>query len=86
MEVMNIQLTHGQCRICGYWPSTEKDEPNYEPVRWWDADDGWKIGALCRQCWIDAKRLRPQPDDYAYFKTNGICDVEDTDLDPTIAL
>ena len=83
---MKTQLTHGQCRICGYCPGPEKEACTFEPLRWWDCDDGWKISTLCHQCWLDVKDERPKPDDYAYWTTNGACDVEATDLDPTLAL
>ena len=29
---------------------------------------------------------KPEPDDYAYEDTNGVCDDENTDEDPSIAL
>ena len=36
-----------------------------QPVRWWDADDGWKMGVLCSGCGEDAAERGPRPDDYA---------------------
>lgn len=79
-------LSYNFCRVCGYSPQTDSDEPNYGPFHWWDADDGWKIGTLCRGCWEDVKDDEPQPDDFAYDETNGICDDEFTDDDPLLAL
>ena len=42
------RVTYNYCGICGHVPKTRTDEPNRAPLRWWDPDDGWKIGSLCR--------------------------------------
>jgi len=60
------------------------DEPNRAPVRWWDPDDGWKIGTLCEWCHEDSEGVKPQADDFAVVTglTNGLADSIDTDEDP----
>jgi hypothetical protein len=73
------------CNICGHVPR-KQDEPNYAPLRFWDPDDGWKIGTLCRHCWEDVKDDQPHPDDFAYDTTNHVCDDLNTDEDPLQAL
>ena len=84
-NLADVPITYGFCRICGRRPG-EREEPNYGPLRWWDPDDGWKIGTLCRWCWDDAKDDQPKPGDFAYEDTNGVCDDLDTDDDPMLAL
>ena len=54
----------GYCGICG-----ESDEvAGLVPrcVRYWDPDDGWKVGILCVHCAPHIARRGPQPDDSAY--------------------
>ena len=80
-----MAISYNYCGICGHVPK-QNEEPNEAPVRWWDPDDGWKIGTLCRPCKDEVKNDRPKPSDYAYEKTNGVCDDENTDEDPTEAL
>lgn len=82
---MKYKISYNHCGICGYTPG-KNDGPNYAPVRWWDCDDGWKIGTLCHWCIKDAVKQKPKPADYAYSETNGICDDEETDEDFLIAL
>jgi hypothetical protein len=74
------------CSICGHHPRTERDAPNVGPVRFWDPDDGWKIGTLCQGCYRSFGKVKPHPNDYAYRETNGVCDVVETDEDPQDAL
>jgi len=91
--------SHQYCGICGHVPKRDSEPPyhvNKAPLRWWDVDDGWKIGALCHGCAcgddvrnglgsdpaLDAK---PRERDYAFHNTNTIADVVDTDEDPTEA-
>ena len=66
----------GYCRICG-------DENETSLYKWWSADDGWRISALCKWCWEDAEYRRPQPEDYAWDR-RGVLDGDcvDPDLDP----
>lgn len=78
--------TFGPCSICGHHPRTEQDTPNVGPVRFWDPDDGWKIGTLCPSCMTEFGHVQPDPGDYAYRATNGVCDVVETDEDPQDAL
>ena len=49
----------GYCGICG--------DHQVLPVcvKYWEPDDGWKIGTLCAGCADDAAIRGPQPDDYA---------------------
>lgn len=53
----------GGCNICG-----EKREGFLIPraVRWWDPDDGWKHGVLCRPCMLECSERGPRKSDYAY--------------------
>ena len=81
----NPTESYNYCGICGHTPETRLDTPNYIR-RWWDPDDGWKFGALCRFCYCDYGHQQPDPDDYAYPHTSGICDDENTDEDPMILL
>ena len=80
------RISYNYCGICGHAPHTKQDEPNYAPLRWWDPDDGWKIGTLCRCCAEEFLDCRPKPSDYAYRTSNGVCDDENTDEDPIEAL
>jgi len=80
------KASYNYCGICGHTPKSSDDEPNRAPIRWWDADDGWKIATLCRGCWEEFGHVQPKPSDYAYEQTNHVCDVEDTDEDILEAL
>ena len=52
----------GYCGICGdRGPSLVS-----RLVRWWDCDDGWRLGVLCSGCFGDAEKRPPRPTDYAY--------------------
>lgn len=86
IKTMKYKCTYNYCGICGYVPRTRLDEPNRAPVRWWDPDDGWKIGSLCRWCHDEVSSVQPKPTDYAFATTNGVCDDCNTDEDPLIAL
>ena len=87
LRFVKAKLSYNHCGICGHVPDA-KDEPNRAPLRWWDPDDGWMIGTLCRWCADEALDRRPQPEDYAVATraTNGVCDKCDTDEDPINAL
>ena len=80
----NGKCSYNYCGICGHVPQTDQDEPNRAPLKWWDADDGWKIGTLCRWCAEEALDDVPKPGDYAYRDQDNI-DVN-TDEDPLLAL
>ena len=78
--------SYNYCGVCGHIPQSG-DEPNRAPLRWWDPDDGWKIGTLCPFCAGEALDAKPKEGDYAFRRTNGVCDGDpDTDEDPTDAL
>jgi hypothetical protein len=83
-----VRLSYNYCGICGHTPQTNTDEPNYAPLRWWDPDDGWKIGTLCHWCHDESFTDRPKPTDYAVAtnSTNGVADDVNTDEDPTLAI
>jgi hypothetical protein len=83
---VNVRPSYNYCGVCGHQPRTRNEEPNYAPVRWWDPDDGWKIGTLCRHCHADVMDARPKPGDYACAKTNDVADDVNTDEDPLDAL
>ena len=80
------RVTYNHCQICGHVPKGPMPEPNRAPLRWWDADDGWKIGSLCRWCAEEHLDDRPKPDDYAATRTNHVADEVDTDEDPIPAI
>ena len=83
-DFSKAKVTYNYCGICGHVPQTDADEPNRAPLMWWDCDDGWKIGSLCRWCAEDALNDEPKPGDYAYRDQDHIdCD---TDEDPILAL
>lgn len=70
------------CRICGYQPDGKlTDQPTSAVTRWWDPNDGFVIGHLCCGCWDDYGSVEPSSDDFAFSRTNEICDREDTDED-----
>jgi hypothetical protein len=57
------------CKICGD-RDYEKEEPYYQGlvprhVRFWDCDDGWKSGVLCKHCLDEVAHRGPKDDDYA---------------------
>lgn len=83
---IGAKCSYNYCGICGRVPRSNADEPNYAPLRWWDPDDGWKIGTLCRHCHEDTFHAKPKPGDYAYRTTNGVADDVNTDEDPINAL
>lgn len=82
------KITYNYCGVCGYTPYSATDEPNRAPVKWWDPDDGYKIGSLCQTCAEEHMDVEPKDDDYAVVtsSTNWVCDHEDTDEDPFDAL
>lgn len=83
------RVSYNCCGICGYTPHTHLDEPNRAPLRWWDPDDGWKIGTLCRWCAEEVLDRKPKPTDFAAATraTNGVCDDDsNTDEVPIPAL
>jgi hypothetical protein len=86
MPKKDLPLTYAGCRICGYQPKGTFDRMNFGPVRFWEPDDGWVVGTLCPWCYKEFGDRQPKPDDYAYQHTNDICDVEDTDDDPLLAI
>lgn len=83
---MATHISYNYCGICGRTPRTQLEEPNHAPVRWWDPDDGWKIGTLCRHCIEEFGKVKPKPTDYAFKATNGVADDVNTDEDPIEAL
>lgn len=82
---LRAHVSYNHCGLCGRTPRRD-EEPNCAPLRWWDCDDGWKVTTLCRWCWNDTCDVRPKPSDFAFVRTNGVCDDEDTDEDPAEAL
>ncbi len=76
-------FSYNSCCICGYTPSSNGDIPNYAPLKYWDCDDGWIIGTLCRECAMHNLLIKPKPSDYAYNKKENIEII--TDEDPIIA-
>lgn len=66
-------------------PTADESLPNFGPVKWWDPDDGWKIGTLCTFCMEEVTNDKPKEGDYAYENQDNI-DVYNTDEDPSEAL
>jgi len=60
------------CVICG-------DERNLKkPIRFWDPDDGWRIGRLCPSCFETEAGRKPQPEDFAWDKRSEfVSDVDE---------
>jgi hypothetical protein len=81
-----LRISYNYCGICGHTPATDTDEPNYAPIRWWDCDDGWKIGTLCHWCHDDVFMEKPKDGDFAFRRTNEVCDECNTDEDSINAL
>ena len=52
----------GYCAICGHRGAYLVPRA----VRYWDADDGWRVGVLCSFCGEDASLRGPKPGDFAY--------------------
>jgi len=52
----------GYCGICG-----TRDENILIPkaVRWYDPDDGWRMGILCGDCGEEASSRGPEAGDFA---------------------
>ena len=70
-KTLQVRLSYNCCAICGYTPKGGS-EPNYTPIRFWDPDDGWKTGTLCRHCANEAVVRTPQPTDYAYHDSENV--------------
>jgi hypothetical protein len=82
-----VGVSYNYCGICGYIPQTENSEPTYGPLCWWDPDEGWHIGSLCRGCADEFLDRKPCTRDYAYRTRNEIYEANvDTDEDPIDAL
>src|SRR5262245_60524139 len=67
----------GYCGICGHREPVEKlGDRGVVPVavRYWDPDDGWRMGVLCVGCGEDCTDRGPKVDDYA-------CRPKDTNAD-----
>ena len=63
LTVLSLERTYGRgyCGICG---DTKAIVPRL--VRYWDPDDGWRVGVLCACCTGDAAARGPRSTDYAY--------------------
>ena len=85
LKLKTLRISYNHCGLCGRSPK-QNEEPNYAPVRWWDADDGWKITTLCSWCYGDTFNRKPKPEDFAFRRTNEVCDDCNTDEDPSMAL
>lgn len=87
-DLSKKRISYNHCGLCGRQPKNHLEEPNYAPIRWWDADDGWKITTLCSWCVREVEDQQPKETDYAYRKhrTDVCSDEPDTDEDPMLAL
>ena len=59
------QVWWGGC-YCGICGSRNESELIPRAVRYWDADDGWKMGILCQECTDEARDRGPRKGGYAY--------------------
>jgi hypothetical protein len=84
-RLRKTRRSYNYCGICGHVPQRD-EEPNYAPLRWWDCDDGWKIGTLCSWCAQEALPRLPQPSDFAFSKAANVADDVNTDEDPLEAI
>ena len=84
-RLAQAKISYNYCGICGRTPRTDSDEPNYAPLRYWEPDDGWRIGTLCSGCAEEFLGREPSPEDFAE-RTNGVADDVNTDEDPVEAL
>jgi len=79
-----LKLSLNYCGVCGRRPKDHITvESNYGPVMWWDPDDGWKIGSLCRTCHGECPA--PKEEDLAY-ENPQLIHVPGDDSDPIEAL
>ena len=64
LKVLSTEVWYGggYCGICG----DTQVIPN--AVRYWDCDDGWKMGVLCSGCTVECKKRGPNPGDFAYVR------------------
>ncbi len=85
---MAWKISYNYCRVCGHVPG-KNDEPNRAPIKFWDSDDGWIIGTLCRWCHEEVGDTQPKPGDFAYDRYYGddpdFTPIVDTDEDPLLA-
>ncbi len=82
-----VKFTYNYCRVCGLEPDGKTQPLNQGPLRYWDADDGWCIGSLCMNCWVDVFDAKPQPGDHAYDTRRDLLDDNvNTDEDESLAL
>ena len=84
-RLSTLPRTTSSCRICGHQPREYYHDQNIGPVKFWDADDGWTIAALCPDCYADYGHDQPKPGDYAYDLAEEYPEIE-TDEDATLAL
>jgi hypothetical protein len=80
-KLIDAKISYNYCNICSREPKTNLHEPNYTPLRWWDGDDGWKIGTLCRWCWNEVMHDRPSPEDFTYEEADRIASDVNVDED-----
>ena len=85
-KFLRAKISYNYCRICGYTPKTQNDEPNRAPLRFWDPDDGWKIGTLCRGCADESLDVQPSPEDYAYREHYGDACTDEAETDEDLLL
>jgi hypothetical protein len=71
----------GYCGICGQTDHKSKNSPLLPTqVRWWDADDGWRVGVLCYGCGLEATERGPWANDYAVVVKQGLSQSEKIDV------
>ena len=55
----------GSCGLCGETAPEGTSPLLPQAVRWWDPDDGWRLGVLCLGCGQEARTRGPHRDDFA---------------------
>ena len=85
-KIEKLNLSNNSCSICGSQPEDFRTPMNFGPIRYWEPDDGWTIGTLCRSCYLDYGNAQPKPDDYAYSVRDEYAASIDTDEDPFLAM
>ncbi len=66
----------GYCGVCG----TRGDSLIPQAVRWYDPDDGWKMGVLCGDCGEEVREQGPRAEDYAVVTGKVILQAERIDV------
>lgn len=65
----------GYCAVCGEKATSAVTCPVVaRAVRYWDPDDGWRVGVLCVHCAPGVAKHGPAPGDYAYRMVEDVAE------------